>query len=354
MKKLIQITGKVSDVITFLKLIRRFIWVILILISVFFWITAFFIGLVTDDSNLQNIFSALGYLVIVFTFGWFTYKNPLIVEGFSLSAWILVGLVCLFFASLLPNTAPFLWMIWPTLSAIFAAWPDFRAADNKIKNLSNEQRLKLLIWFLSHLVVSCWINFSLIIQTWILDYPSLLADDFSQSDFVVKIQLFSSPTTGGERVLNTMERQLKTHIDGKTWVLAETWLKNTNQPEELLAEAKKQISGVKEKELWKFRTEVTAQKTGYNLLMIAEWQGPSYNPQGYLLKKVCQVNSMTQQPTPANTNLGRRVRRNNNARVATTPQGRVIAKPVKVANVQCQSVSQQIIRENQLKTSPKL
>ncbi|MGA9379438.1 MAG: DUF5357 family protein, partial [Phormidium sp.] len=320
-------------------------------------------------------------------FGWFGFKNPLIVHGFSLSTWIFVELICLFAATLWLDFASFILIIWPALSAIIAAWPEFIAANKNLKNLSNEKRLKLLIWILFHLVISCWLNFSLIIQYWVSEYPSLLADDLSQSDFVVKIQPFSPPVTEGEKILKTMERQLKTQIDGKIWVVAESWLKDTNQREELLSEAKKQISGLAENDLWKLRIEVAAQKTGYNLSMIAEWQGPSSNPQGYLLKKVCQVRAglsrysvgvvrsmekptLTQQPTPSNTKV-RRVRTNNNARVAKTVGTGLIrpslypinslnkptlatAKPVKVANVQCQSVTKQIIGRNQLKTSPKL
>lgn len=350
MTKLLQSFARLINLI---KPPRTFSWQTVILISIFFWVISFLVGLGCDNLRLQNIFSSLGCLAVIFGVGWFSLENPIIVQGFSLSTWIWVELVCLFVASWWLYLAPFIWMIWPALSAIFAAWPEFFIVRMKIKNLVNEQRFKLLIWILSHLVISCWIQFSLVIQDWVLQYPSLLADDLSQSDFVVKIQPFYRPISGGERVFNAMERQLKIQIDGKLWVVVESWLKNTNQREKLLAEAKKQISGVAEKHLWNFRTEVTAQKTGYNLLMIAEWQGPSYNPQGYLLKKVCQVNAVTRQPTPIKAKV-RRIRKNNNARVATTPQVRITAKPVKVANIQCQSVTKQIIEQNQVKNSPKL
>lgn len=332
---------------------RSFSWKTLILFGLFFWIMALVFGGLIGNLRLQNIFSFWGCLVIVCGYAWFTVENPLIVQGFSLSTWILVEVLCLFLASLQPKNIQVIWMIAPVLSAIFAAWPEFMAAERNLKNLKNEQRFKLLIWLLIHLVISSWINFYLMIQYWVKEYPSLLADDLSQSDFVVKIQPFSRPTTGGEKVLNAMERQLKIQVDGKLWMVAENWLKNVNQLEKLQNQAKQRISRVQEKNLWKFRTKVTAQKTGYNLLMIAEWQGPSSHPQGYLLKKVCQVNPVTRQPTPVNSNL-RRERRKNNASAATTPQVKITAKPVKVANVQCQSVSKEIIEKNQLRTSPKL
>ncbi|MFB2891408.1 DUF5357 family protein [Aerosakkonemataceae cyanobacterium BLCC-F50] len=339
--------------VNLIKIPRTFSWETVIRLSILFWIVAFLLGGLTGNLRLHNIFSFLGCLVILCGYAWFTVENPLIVQGFSLSTWILVEVICLFMASLQPKLARLIWMIWPALSATFAAWPEFIAAEWKLIKLKNEQGFKLLIWLLIHLVISCWINFSLIIQDWVLQYPSLLADDLSQSDFVVKFQPFSRPTTGGERVLNAMEQQLKTKLDGKLWVVAENWLKDTNQLKKLLPQAKQRISGVKEKDLWKFRTKVAAQKTGYNLSMIAEWLGPSSNPHGYLLTKVCQVNPVTRQPTPVNNNL-RRVRRKNNAQVATIPQVRIIAKPVKIAHVQCQSVSKEIIEKNQQKKSPKL
>ncbi|XWK88958.1 MAG: DUF5357 family protein [Phormidium sp.] len=343
MNKFIQ---KLLALVNLIKIPRTFSWQTVICLSIIFGIVAFLLGGLTGNLRLHNIFSFFGCLLILCGYAWFTIENPLIVQGFSLSTWVLVKVICLFMASLQPKIAPVIWMIWPALSATFAAWPEFIAAERKLKKLKNEQRFKLLIWLLSHFVISCWINFSLIIQDWVLQYPSLLADDLSQSNFVVKIQPFSRPTTGGERVLNAMEQQLKTKLDGKLWVVAENWLKDTNQLEKLQNQAKQTISRVKEKNLWKFRTKVAAQKTGYNLSMIAEWQGPSSHPQGYLLKKVCQVNPVTRQPTPLNSNL-RRKRRKNNARVATTPQVTIPAKPVKIANIQCQSLSKQIIEKNQ-------
>lgn len=357
------------ETINLIKPSRTFSWQTTILISIIIWIIAGFFWL-GGDLILQNTFAILGSIVLIIGFGWFTFENPLIAHGYSFSAWILVELICLFLASLLSGIAPFILMVWPVLSAIVAAWPEFLEADRKLTNLSSDKRLKLLIWILLHLIISCWINFSLIIQYWILQYPSLLADDFSQSDFVVKIQPFFRPTTEGERAINSMEQQLKSQINGKPWTVVENWLDNTNNREKLLTQAKETIVGVKEKDLWKFRINVAAQKTGYNLSMIAEWLGPSYNLQGYLLKKDCQVNPVTRQPNPAKTNL-RRVRRNNNARVTRTVKTGLLkpspnsitslnqsatntAKPVKVANVQCQSVMKQIIGQNQVKDSPKL
>lgn len=355
--------------INLIKPSRTFSWQTTILISIVIWIIAGVFGL-NGDLRLQNRFAILGSIVVIVGFGWFTFENPLIVHGYSFSAWILVELICLFLASLLPDIAPFILMVWPALSAIAAIWPEFIKIDRKLTNLSSDKRLKLLIWILLHLIISCWINFSLIIQYWILQYPSLLADDFSQSSFVIKIQPFSPPFTEGERVLDSMEQQLKTQLNGKTWMVIENWLDNTKNREKLLTQAKETIVGVKEKELWKFRINLAAQKTGYNLSMSAEWLGPSYNLQGYLLKKDCQVKPVTRQPNRAKINL-RRVRRNNNARVAKTIKPGIIrpspypintlnkptintAKPVKVANVQCQSAIKEIIEKNQIKNSPNL
>ncbi|OKH33044.1 hypothetical protein NIES2119_24420 [[Phormidium ambiguum] IAM M-71] len=342
----------------------RFSWQTVIIISIAIWIVAGFFWL-NGNLILQNRFAILGSVIVIIGFGWFTFENPLIIRGYSLSTWILVELICLFLASLLPELAPFILMLWPALSAIAAAWPEFIAADKKVKNLTSEKRLKLIIWLLFHLIISCWINFSLIIQDWISQYPSLLADNFSQSDFVIKIQPFSPSITEGEKVVNVMEQYLKNQINFKPWTLAENWLKNPNQQKKMLTQAKEAMIVVKEKDLWKFRTTVTAQKTGYNLSMIAEWLGPSYHPQGYLLKKDCQVSPVTQQPNPNNSNL-RRSRRTNTRVMKTTGTGlnkpspnvnkptMTTAKPIKVANVQCQSVTKQIIEQNQPKSSPKL
>lgn len=347
----------------------RFSWQTVILISIVIWIIAGFFWL-NGNLILQNRFSILGSVIVIIGFGWFTWENPLIIHGYSLSTWILVELICLFAASLLPEIAPFILMIWPVLSAMSAAWPEFKPANKKLINLATEKRLKLLIWLLFHLIVSCWINFSFIIQDWISQYPSLLADNLSKSDFVIKIPPFSRSVTEGEKVLNIMEQQLKKQINRKPWTIAEKWLKNPKKQEKLLTQVKEAMVVVKEKDLWKFRTTVAAQKTGYNLSMIAEWLGPSHNPQGYLQRKDCQVIPITQQPTPTNTNL-RRFRRNNNARVTKTLESSLIrpspepkkslnklvlttAQPGKIADVQCQSVTKQIIEPKPSKSSPKL
>jgi hypothetical protein len=347
--------------INFIKPPRTFSWQTLILVSILLWILALLFGYVGNNLTLHNFFSFLGCALVITGFAAFSLENPIIVQGFSLSAWIWGLSLCLFVASLNPKLAGFAWMIWPVLSAIFATWPELLAVKRKVKNLSSEKRLRLLIWLLCHLVVSCWIQFSLIIQNWVLQYPSLLADNLSQSNYVVKIQPFSLPNTGGELVLEAMERQITAQINGKPWAEVEAWLNDPIKVKKLEDEAKKQIERVKEKDMWKFSTKVSRQKTGYNLLIIAEWQGPSYNSEGYLLKKLCQANSVNQQPTSTNTNRRQVTRREvsalsrtNNRTKAPTAQVIPTVNTLKVAAVQCQAVTQEIVKPTQPQNTPSI
>lgn len=322
-------------------------WRSLFYLSIIAWLMALLAGGVLKNPSLQNRISFWGCLLLLIAYGWFAIEKPFRFQGFSLTSWIMGVFLCMFLASLNNKTAPIVWFICPPLSATLAAWPELVDEKRKFKIPSPEVRAKLLIWFFSHLVVSCWIQFNTIIQNWLQQYPSLLTEDFSKSAIVVKIQYLSIPTNQGVVVLEQMEKQIETQINGKPWDKAEALQKNTKERKKLKDQAIKQMPNVKEKAMWKIvEPKVSGSKSGYNLELVAQWRGPGSNPTGYDLKKLCQVNSAYKQPTSSTPNRRNLRKSNSSCKGCAGDAGSAVKKQAKIAQVKCGSVSKQILQQS--------
>jgi len=132
--------------------------------------------------GLSLIFIAIGML-------FFTKEKPLKFLGISVNSWAMSILICLLVFKLLAGeVTSWAWISCPPLAATIAAIPEFMESKNKFKIPAPEVRQKLVILFLSYLVLSCWLNFTFMIQEWLENDPSLMQQDFSKSSFVVKVE----------------------------------------------------------------------------------------------------------------------------------------------------------------------
>jgi len=325
-----------SWLLNFLKQEPTFNWRSLIKISIYIWAIALLFNVLGFNNRWQNNIAYLGCIILIIAFVWFSKENPLTLYGFSLSYWILVLLISSLIASFNRKIAPWLWIIWPPLSAVFAALPEWEKAERKWKYVTVDVRLKLLIWILIHLLVSCWIGFSLVIQDWLYQYPSLLADNFNNSNFVVKIQLNYHSTTVGAIVLNSMEQQLKAELTCKPWSETELWLGNTTNKNQLVNQAIKKVG--LEKKMWKIKPDLFAKKTGYNLLMSAQWLGPTSQSTAYHLKKVCEINQVLPQSVKIKSDACPKPKA---AKDAASIQTKSNSSAIKITEVNCQAVTKE-------------
>lgn len=296
-------------------------WQTSVLLSILVWLTGFFTAGLSQD--LIAVFS---WLLLIIGGSWFSAENPVRIGIFSVSAWVTGALICMFiFRSWNERMPSIAYVIWPVISAAIAILAEVVKPGGKLKMPEPKVRQNLIILFSIHLLISCWIQFHFYIQTWVEKYPSVLADDFSKSTFVVKLPTSSPPSSKGVEILNAIELRMKKQIDNQPWPEVQQWLKTADLKINTLAkETEKEITTPEEITIWQFEVKVLPTKTGYNLNAIAKWPGLSAQPGGYNLEKTCQISPIEKQTV---LRLG--------AGNSTT------SAPVTVSFVQCSSVTKQ-------------
>ena len=153
-------------------------------------LTLFSVALILVSEGInKEIVVGLSLIFIAIGVWFFTKEKPLTFLGISVNSWVMSILICilqikLFGEELISN----IWISCPPLAATIAAIPEFIESKNKFKIPAAEVRQKLVILFLSYLVLGCWLNFGFTIQEWLENDPSLMQQDFSKSSFVVKVE----------------------------------------------------------------------------------------------------------------------------------------------------------------------
>jgi hypothetical protein len=297
-----------------------FSWETLILLSLFSLYMAF---LATEW--VAQLLIEFAWIFLIFGVFWGTtsanqfrvgYKSP-VEPGFPLSPWITGALVSIYIFSRNGELTQETLVSWPIVSAIIAALPDFVGEGPRLKIPPPQKRQNLVILFGTQFLLSCWFQFYFVIQNWLGEYPSLLADDFQQSAFVVKRELATSTIPRGALLLNTIEPKLFERLDGKPWPEVERLLLQDQRVKLISAvekEAKQQISPkIAEDAHWIVNSAISSRNSGYNLDLRAIWQGPRaelQNQEKYYVTKLCQItpssvaatptaNPTTPQPAPA-------------------------------------------------------
>lgn len=287
-----------------------FSWQTLILISLFSYYMAF---LATEYVSYLLLNFAWIFLILGVFWGT-TSANQLRVgydektkkDGFPLSPWITGALVSIYiFGGYRGEITRETLVYWPVISALIASIPDFLGENErgglKLKAAPLQKRQNLVVLFGTQLLLSCWFQFTFVVQDWLGQYPSLMADDFGRSAFVMKPLSATSTMPRGGLILNAMEPKLVQQLNARSWSDVERLL----LPEEraklintITAQAKQQLQSVEEDELWQVKSGVSSRASGYNLELQAIWLGPHAKPQKYAVAKSCQI---TQVSSPANT-----------------------------------------------------
>lgn len=189
MKNLNQITVIFRRVFWVNKLIT---WKTFLLLGILFWLLA---GYATDE-NIKNILSGVGLISALICLTLFVQENiirirPVVMKGSNNSYfnnWIISLIICFLIFGIFPGQIThWAWVLCPPVAAIATALPEFWDTPLKLKLPTPEVRLRLSILLLSHLLISCWIQFYFTIDQWIKTNPQLLDQDFSKSLFVFKI-----------------------------------------------------------------------------------------------------------------------------------------------------------------------
>ncbi|HEY9652678.1 MAG TPA: DUF5357 family protein [Coleofasciculaceae cyanobacterium] len=275
----------------------------LILLSIFSWFMSWL-----ANGIVENLLANLGWIFLIFGTYWATTATKLLWIGkIPLSPWITGALVSIYiFGWLTGGLSEAALICWPLFSAIIAAIPDFLGENLQLKSPSPPKRQDLVILFGTQLLLSSWFQFYFILQNWVEQYPSVLADEFNQSAFVWKVStpLVASESPRGIAILNAMEPQLKQRLNGKPWSEVERLLLEPERVKLINSfeqKAKQQIGSVQEDELWQVKSNISRRTSGYNLQLQAIWDGPRSKPQPYSVNKSCQITQAISQTTATTT-----------------------------------------------------
>ncbi len=299
-----------------------FSWTTLIFLSFFSVVIAS-----TTSQTVRDFLAFCGWFFLILGVGWYSSEKKPKVFNVEVGAWITGGLTSMFLYSVTDSLSKFFdrplvgvpswpFVSWPLISAAIAAIPDVTTSPGlKPKTPSIDGRQRLVILFLSHAVISCWIQFAFVIDNWLERYPSLLVDDFSRSAFVARVNL-RSPTSRGELILQQAETLLKTQVVGQPWPQVERWLLTAKQQPNVFSDAVMQSfaqtqtttapnSALRprpdEDARWKVEPRILPIQPDYTLQLLALWQGPSSYLNGYYQAKVCQITPVVKSPSPQAT-----------------------------------------------------
>ncbi len=321
--------GIYEGIIKLLTPPKAYSWQTFIYLSVFSWTLSFLaVGYV------KSIIAFLGWLFLIAGTAWYTTDDPLRVPGtFMPVGAVITGFLVSVFAfgnSTDVITARTI-VLWPTISAIITALPDFiEGTDTKTtaKLPKPEVREKVIVLVASCMVISCWIQFYFVMDNWLTQYPSLLTDNFERSTFVVRMvapEIAVEPATetetqpettvkqevqkipeNGVAILDELQIRVEKQLNKSPWSQVERWLLDATKEVGNLGNQviEQKLGQYEERKLWRVDARVANIKSGYRLDLLSVWMGPSSNPQGYYLQKSCRVEPIAVSATSSRITLG--------------------------------------------------
>ena len=284
---------------------RAYSWQTFIYLSVFSWVLSY-----CATGYIKDIIAFFGWLFLIAGTAWYTTEDPLRVPGtFMPVGAVITGFLVSVFAFgnqqdvITSRTIVF----WPTISALITAIPEFiegTDTDSKARIPKPEDRQRIIILVASSMLLSCWIQFFFVMDNWFQQYPSLQADTFKRSAFVVRTEERVKIPQNGVVILEKLQPIVVEEIAQRPWSEVEKWLLDAKQRVRTLGTEviQKNLGRYEEKELWHVEPRVANTKSGYILDLLSIWIGPSSNPRGYYLKKSCRI-----EPVAATNNSGNKI-----------------------------------------------
>ncbi|WP_414562913.1 MULTISPECIES: septal junction protein FraD [unclassified Anabaena] len=270
---------------------KAYSWQTFIYLSIFSWaLSSLAIGYVS------NIIGFCGWLFLITGTAWYTTDDPLRVPGtFMPVGAVITGFLVSIFLFRDPErvmTSRSI-VLWPTISALITAFPDFIEGGEKTKAKIPQPaiREKIIILVASCTLLSCWIQFYFVMDNWFTQYPSLLADSFNRSTIVWSMEEPEKIPKNGVLILEQLQPIIEKELANKPWSEVEKWLIDAQQQVGNLGREVINIhlAEFEEKALWRVEPRITNTQAGYRLDLLSIWSGPSSNPQGYYLQKSCRI-----------------------------------------------------------------
>ncbi|MDJ0618385.1 MAG: septal junction protein FraD [Calothrix sp. MO_192.B10] len=284
---------------------QSYSWQTLIYLSVFSWLMSYWAA----GFFVKNIIAFCGWLFLIAGTAWYTTDNPVVIPGTSMPVGALItgGLISLFaFGGEKNLLNPVSFVLWPTMSALITAIPEFFQGTGTTVNPQipkPEARQKIIVLILSSMLVSCWLQVYFVVDNWAKQYPSILTDNLNNSVLVKKIALPEEPTIrkipkNGITILDKLVPIIITQIDDQPWSKVERLLKNARTKDSQIAKLGRRVietelAAYKERDLWRVEARVESinpkSPDVYRLSLLSIWSGPSSKKEGYYFKRSCQV-----------------------------------------------------------------
>jgi hypothetical protein len=279
-----------------------FSWITVIYMSLISWLMSGISRLLGASAFTVGLMATLAWIFLALGVGWACEARNLRPFGLSIAPWVSGGILCLFLfgswggAWLQPAL-----ITWPLMSFVVVAVPNLLTWELRPKSPSPAMRQHLALLLGLSLLLSSWFQFYFRLQTWLRDYPSLIADQFDHSTFVYRVPGQTMPLSAGVSHLTQAERLIQEQIDNKPWPWVERWLLNLEGQRQLLQQQVQDNQPASpEANLWNLQMKTTTNGNGYTLMLYAHWLGPSANGDGYYFEKACEVMPVAQ-PSPQGT-----------------------------------------------------
>ncbi|AFY67599.1 DUF5357 family protein [Geitlerinema sp. PCC 7407] len=276
-------------------------WQTPILLSLLAWVMSLPAGPLA-----REILAVAAWIFLIIGVSWIAASQEKLAIGtIPLWPWLTSALICLFLFGSQSDTVPSYAVVsWPIISAIIFTLLAFVERGTRFKIPDAAVRQQLIILVLSQLLVSCWLQFYFLLGTWLEAYPSLLADSFRRSAFVVSLAEELPEPEGGVLLLNQAERVFQERMENRPWPEVERWLvdiRSDSTALEAFEEAvfrplNSPLSPSRERELWHLRLNIVGQERSYQMPLEAVWLGPtSMAEQVRVLQRTCEVSRVREQ-----------------------------------------------------------
>jgi hypothetical protein len=277
---------------------RYFAWQTVIYMSLFSWLMSMLARAVFATPFTVGLLATISWICLAIGVGWALETNKIRPFGISIAPWVSGAILCLFlFGSWGGRWLQPALVAWPLMSFAMVAIPTLVSWDLSRKSPSPVVRQQLALLFCLSLLFSSWFQFYFRIQSWVRDYPSLVADSVDNSAFVYRIPGQAIALPAGVNHLTVAEAMLQEQVNGKPWPSVERWLLNEEGQRQALQRQIQAEMGQHpslEDALWRLDLQPLTNGLGYTLKLWAIWTGPAATQGGYYLEKTCQLMPVNQ------------------------------------------------------------
>ena len=232
---LMSLRQTISALITFLTPDRYFSWQTVLYMSLFSWFMSLLSRTLGATPFTVALMATLGWIFLALGIGWAIEHQQIKPFGLSIAPWVSGAILCVFMFGAWGGRwlQPAL-IFWPLVSFLVVAVPDLVSWELQPKVPAPAIRQKLILLFFLSLLFSSWFQFYFRIQTWLQAYPSLVADNVEDSNFVYRVPGQAVPLSAGVTHLTQAETLMKEQVNDRPWSSVERWLLNLKGQEQFL------------------------------------------------------------------------------------------------------------------------